>query len=358
MQQITKPTLLLNEKIARSNIQKMVDKAQKNGIPLRPHFKTHVSLEIGEWFKDAGVKQCTVSSVEMAKYFASEWDNITIAFPFNRLEIGEVNQLAANINLNLVIEDLDTLLFLEKNLTSSINYLIKLDVGTNRTGLGVSYDFDSLIKRNDLLNFNGFLAHAGHAYRCRSNDEIRTVYHEVNQQLANLKSRYPKASITYGDTPTCSIIQEFDQVDELRAGNFVFYDWMQLEITSCSFDQIAVCMAVPVVAKHKERNEIVFHGGAVHFSKDQVTNPAGENIFGALVKLTESGWEKMEHTHYMTKASQEHGIITVSDPEDFEQIQVGDIIGVIPAHSCLTANLMAKYTTLNGKDLFHMNWTR
>jgi len=254
MLKVNRPTLLLNEKVARSNIQRMTDKAAANGIGLRPHFKTHVSATIGEWFRDAGVEKCTVSSVEMALYFQKAgWMDITIAFPFNQLEIDILNILAGKGTINLVIEDKDTLKFLEHHLTSAVNYYIKIDVGTHRTGLEVSEDLSDLILDKSLLHFKGFLAHAGHAYRCRNNEQIREVYADVSSLLASLKAKYPEAKISYGDTPTCSIIEQFDHIDELRPGNFVFYDWMQQVITACTFEQIAVCMAVPVVSKHDRR---------------------------------------------------------------------------------------------------------
>ncbi|MGB3468557.1 MAG: alanine racemase, partial [Cyclobacteriaceae bacterium] len=254
MLEITRPTLLVNEKVARRNIRNMARKASENSIPLRPHFKTHVSREIGEWFRDEGITTCTVSSVEMAKYFQlAGWDDITIAFPFNRHEIKIVNKLVANIKLNLVIEDTDTLTYLQQHLSGTVNYFIKLDVGTHRTGLHPDSDFSGLIVDTDRTSFKGFLAHAGHSYKCRSHEEIEKVYREVTNQLKVLKSVHPKAVISYGDTPTCSVIDQFEYIDELRPGNFVFYDLMQHTITSCGFDEIAVCMAVPVVAKHEDR---------------------------------------------------------------------------------------------------------
>ena len=80
---ITKPTFLVDEKKCRANIQKIADKAKRNNVEFRAHFKTHQSLAIGRWFKDAGVNKITVSSLDMAKYFASEWNDITVAFPVN-----------------------------------------------------------------------------------------------------------------------------------------------------------------------------------------------------------------------------------------------------------------------------------
>jgi len=104
---LKRPTLLLDKEKCLHNIQKMKEKADKNGVKFRPHFKTHQSAEVGEWFRDAGVEAITVSSVTMARYFASHgWKDISIAFPVNFAEVDEINELAKTIRLNLLIESM------------------------------------------------------------------------------------------------------------------------------------------------------------------------------------------------------------------------------------------------------------
>ena len=351
--QITKPTLLLNESIAKRNISRMVSKAERSNARLRPHFKTHFSAEVASWYHDAGVTSCTVSSVDMAQYFYQNgWKDITIAFPFNRLEMPAINKMAEDATINLVIEDLNTLAFLKDQSINRIQYFIKLDVGTGRTGLPLAYDFADLTQGSEKVQFKGFLAHAGHTYKCSSNEAIIQANDHIIPELHKLKSKYG-GMLSYGDTPSCSVVPEFSGVDELRPGNFIFYDWMQYKITSCSFEEIAVCMACPVVAKHADRNEIVIHGGAVHFSKDHLDNGYVKN-FGVLVELSENGWKQLDHEHHLVRLSQEHGILSVSDPALYEKIEIGQIVGIIPIHSCLAANLMGSYLTLDGKRITQM----
>ena len=84
LDQIDQPTLVVDEMITRRNIERMVTRAHKNNVSFRPHFKTHQSAEVGEWFREKGVNKITVSSVEMAEYFALHgWQDITIAFSIN-----------------------------------------------------------------------------------------------------------------------------------------------------------------------------------------------------------------------------------------------------------------------------------
>ena len=157
-----------------------------------------------------------------------------------------------------------------------------------------------------------------------------------------------------GDTPSCSICTNFKGVDEIRPGNFVFYDLMQLNLGVCSFDDIAVRLVCPVVAKHLSRNEIVIYGGAVHLSKDSIINVNGKRMYGRIVIQKNGKKELLESLNYVSKLSQEHGILKVTQNQ-FKNFQVGDLVEIIPVHSCLTANLAKRYITTEGEEILTAN---
>jgi len=360
---IVEPTLLLDKKKCLRNIEMMCKKARQHNLLFRPHFKTHQSGQIGNWFRDYGVNRISVSSLNMAQYFADKgWDDITVAFPLNILEIEKINRLASHIRLNLLVESLEIVSQLRLKVKFPVNLFVKIDVGYHRTGLEeedipVIEDILNEINESDLLTFIGFLTHAGHSYHAKNITEIEKIHHESMAILNRLKKRYlkefPDLIISIGDTPTCSIMNDFSLIDEIRPGNFVFYDLMQWRIGACSLDQIAVVMACPVVAKHPKRSEIVVYGGAVHFSKDRAILPDGREFYGLLVDLHENGWDIPDKFSYLKSLSQEHGVLKV-DEEYFNKIQEGDVVGILPIHSCLTANLMKSYLTLDGEIITTM----
>lgn len=351
---ITEPILLLNKKICLANIERMVAKAKRHNLIFRPHFKTHQSHEIGRWFREYEVDKITVSSLKMAEYFAQDgWKDITVAFPANILEIERINCLAHKIQLNLIIESLEVAELLQRELKNTIGAFLTVDVGYHRTGIA-SHDYpkmDSILQfvdRIDQLEFKGFLTHAGHSYSAKGLDEIRAVHETSLSALQALRknyiSRYPNFVISTGDTPACSVMDHFEGVDEIRPGNFVFYDLTQAAIGSCEQKDIAVAMACPVVAKHQDRMELIVYGGGVHFSKDRLEMD-GKVIFGQPVRLVDDGWElAYDESNYVSKLSQEHGTIKVNQAV-FDDYNVGDVIGVLPIHSCMTANLMKEYYT-------------
>ena len=357
---ISTPTLLIDKAKCLKNIERMVAKAQQNRIPLRPHFKTHQSHQVGRWFRSFGVDRIAVSSLKMATYFAADgWNNITVAFPANIREIDCINQLAKKVQLNLLVEDPSTVAALHAKLVHTVNVWIKADIGYQRTGLSTHQfsEIDRVLQQivaSNKLIFKGFLAHAGHSYAARSQKQIMEIHETSLNTFLGFKShyiqQYPNLKLSYGDTPTCSAAVEFSHVDELRPGNFVFYDLAQYRIGSCTIDQIAVTMACPIVAKHPSRQEIVVYGGGVHFSKDRSNLPDGTTYYGLVVEMKKNNWQLPSQRSYVKSLSQEHGIIAAS-PELFANTKVGDLIYVLPIHSCMAANAMKRYQTLDGENI-------
>lgn len=363
MLNIKKPTLLLNSEICRKNIRTMAAKVQGQRVIFRPHFKTHQSATISEWFKTEGVTAITVSSVAMAQYFAYHgWKDITIAFPVNILEIDEINQLASIINLHLLIESEETSRFLNDKLSAECGFFIKIDTGYHRTGIApsniilISKVLDAAYSPK--LHFDGFLTHSGNSYHIKNREELIRIQKTAAENLLRLKKhfhlQYPHIIISVGDTPTCSQLPVAPGIDEIRPGNFVFFDVMQFALGSCRLEDIAVAMVCPVVAVHHNRQEAIIYGGAVHLSKEQtLLLPDPEPLFGLVVSWDGKSWNTFNLLGKVSSLSQEHGIIKLT--QQGCNLKPGDLVAVLPVHSCLTANLMRKYMTLDGAEIETLN---
>jgi D-serine deaminase-like pyridoxal phosphate-dependent protein len=359
--EVTQPTLFVDKDRVMKNIKKMAEKAKESKVLFRPHFKTHYSADIGEWIKQFGVDAITVSSLDMAEYFAENgWKDIILAFSVNIKQIDRINALAEKIDLGLLIESQEAVDFLEKNLTSPVDVWIKIDTDYHRTG--IHWDNETVlskllrnIREIEKLQFVGLLTHSGHSYYKKDKCEIEEVYADTVIKLKNIQERlflqgFPSVKLSIGDTPTCSVITDFSEVDEIRPGNFVFYDVLQLELGVCEEKDIAVALACPVVAKHEERNEIVLYGGAIHLSKDVIYREDETHSYGLVALPEGKGWGKSLKDTFVKSISQEHGIIKTT-PDIIKKVNIGDILYILPIHSCLTADAMKKYFTLDGKEL-------
>ena len=192
-----------------------------------------------------------------------------VAFSLNILEMEAINRLAKSVKLNVVIENRETAKVLAKRASAKMGVYIKIDTGYHRTGIlasqtgAIDFILEDLSK-NKKLTFKGFLTHTGHTYQAQSTHEIFNFHFDALLKTKNLRNQYqkdyPQLEISLGDTPSASICGNFNGVDELRPGNFVFYDLMQHHLGVCKLEDIAVRMVCPVVAKHTSRNEIVIYG--------------------------------------------------------------------------------------------------
>jgi D-serine deaminase-like pyridoxal phosphate-dependent protein len=360
--EIVRPTLVLNKTKCLQNIELMVEKAKRHKLTFRPHFKTHQSAEVGNWFRQFDVDKITVSSVSMAHYFVSnEWKNITIAIPFNILEIPELDKFPPDCILNIVVDSPETANAIGKTVNRNLGVYIKISTGYERTGIEYASipKIDELIfsiNRYSNLKFIGFLTHTGHTYMASSKYEVQNIHYDSLKKMFYLKEYfspdYPELEISIGDTPSCSISENFMGVSEIRPGNFVFYDLMQHYIGACNIDDIALRMHCPVISRQPLRNEVVIYGGAIHFSKDFITNTDGKNLYGRVVIKKDDEQELLDTTNYLSRLTQEHGVVRLN-PSIFRQINIGDILEIIPVHACLTAYSMGRYVTNKG-DIIEM----
>lgn len=360
IESVCSTTLLLDEERCRANIRLMVQRAEGAGVLFRPHFKTHQSNIVGEWLREEGVRCITVSSLRMAAYFADHgWDDITLAFPVNIRELKALKKLTTRIRLQLLVESPEVVHQLDLSGIEA-GVFIKIDTGAGRTGIPVGHHDEicllaEAIHESQTLQLEGLLAHGGNTYQAKGAEAIRKIAEDsaIAMEMAKSKIGTQALILSWGDTPSCSLMNDNPGFDEWRPGNFVFYDVMQYHIGSCRLNDIAVALACPVVAVHPARRQAVVQGGAVHLSKDIIRADNGFELFGYVVEFTDLGWGNPVSGAWLGSVSQEHGIVNL--PEEMcKRLKPGQLIGILPVHSCLTVDAMKEMTTLNGFPVYCM----
>ncbi|MBI1185398.1 alanine racemase [bacterium] len=356
LKNLSEPSLLVDLQKVRGNIARMAEKCHKHKLIFQPHFKTHQSIQIGCLFKEAGVNAITVSSLAMAEYFAADnYSHIHLAMPPIASQAARLQQLARKTNLSVNISCTAHLQALKN--TDGISVFIDLDPNYGRTGIDIANHnlIAALVDEVEQSTHDmaGFYVHNGTTYQ--QPGATKQLHQNALKAIVLLREKLSyNGPVYFGDTPGCSTAQSFEGISHLTAGNFVFYDLMQAQFGSCSEEDIAVCMACPIVEKHHEKQQIVIHGGAVHFSKEQLISPSQTAHFGQLVHLHNEGWSTLQPNCHLISLSQEHGIMQLSQSV-FNSCQVGDFVGVLPVHSCLTAHSMGKYVSFDGESIRTMN---
>jgi D-serine deaminase-like pyridoxal phosphate-dependent protein len=93
---------------------------------------------------------------------------------------------------------------------------------------------------------------------------------------------------------------------------------------------------------------MVVHAGAVHLSKDFIAADQGFRHYGYVVRPQADGWTQPLSGVWLSSVWQDHGLIQFL-PESPMPFVPGDIIGILPIHSCLAADAMGGCMTLTGK---------
>ncbi|EIM76767.1 alanine racemase [Nitritalea halalkaliphila LW7] len=344
------PTLLLDADRCQRNLRRMQEKALHLGLELVPHFKTAQSRRVAQWFKATGGKKITVSSLHLARYLAKEnWDMLHIAFPLSPALLPEIQALASECPLSVQVVNEAFIQACVAQLQVPLAFWIEIDAGYGRAG--IFHDDIERIERVlalsatcPYLRFEGFYIHPGHTYK----GDVDVIYEETLSALAELKNHFkgshPQLKTRVADTPGASMRSDFGTVDSIGPGNYQFYDLTQVAIGSCQREDIAIALVCPIVDIRTERGEVLVHGGGVHLSKDVLNTPTGSS-YGEVVQLSADGhWTLFAEGQapYVKSISQEHGLIQGS-PEWCRSLQVGQPIGILPVHSCMTADCMRGY---------------
>ncbi len=356
---VTTPTFVVDREKARRNIARVAAKARAAGALFRPHFKTHQSAAVAALFREAGVAAITVSSLSMARAFAEEgWNDITIAFPLNVRELPAIDALAARVRLGLLVDSVEAVERLAEGVRNDVQLWVKIDLGARRSGVAADdyktvLDILELARAVPRIAIQGLLTHDARTYAVVGRDAVAGLYAEGIAALDGLRRRlgergFPGLRLSYGDTPTASLVDDFSGVDELRPGNFVYYDLQQYAIGACSAGDIACAVACPVVGVHPKRGEAVVYGGAVHLSRQDQLLPGGKRSFGTVFAPpggAGSAWGGFVPDAYVRSVSQEHGVV-VLPPGELAKLKVGDLLFVCPVHSCLAQDLLRGSTML------------
>ncbi|MCB1056992.1 MAG: alanine racemase [Acidobacteria bacterium] len=359
------PCALIERSVLERNVATMARRMAELGVSLRPHVKTHKCAEIarrqGGFQGDAG--GITVSTLAEARFFAGHgFRDITWALPLDPERLAAVAELQRGLEgLHLLLDDPAVLAAVEAFGSAHgvrFSVFLEVDCGYHRSGvdpgLGEAFELARRLAESPVVEFRGLLTHAGHAYRCQGAAELEAVAEEERSVTAGFAAELraqgvPVPVVSVGSTPTMSRVRDLSGVDEVRPGNYVFYDLHQEAIGSCRRRDIALSVLATVVGCYPQSGRLVLNAGALALSKDRgAEHVEGFRGYGAL--LTADGSRVLDHLR-LTGLSQEHGHVQSFPPERAAELPVGSRVRILPNHSCLTAALHEDYVVVDGDEV-------
>jgi D-serine deaminase-like pyridoxal phosphate-dependent protein len=353
IEHLSTPAFLVDRQVVQRNCDGMRAKAMASKVAFRPHVKTHKTIEIGLMQHGQARGPVTVSTLAEAEAFADAgFRDITYAVPIAPAKLQRAQELAARIDrLNLLIDSEEAFRAMESMEGGPSDVFLKIDCGYHRAGVDPSSP-DSLrlaltMARSSRVTFRGLLTHAGHSYHARHLDEVRSLAAEETACLTRFRSLLETEGVrdlvrSVGSTPTASVVDRFTGCDEVRPGNYVFYDAFQSTLGSCTVHDAAVSVLTTVVGSYPERHALIVDAGALALSKD--TGPDHiEPRFGYGL-VCDANLRPLPMR--VAALSQEHGRI-----EALDTVPVGTRLRIIPNHSCLTAAMFESYHVIEGRQV-------
>ncbi|MGB2868757.1 MAG: alanine racemase [Bacteroidota bacterium] len=360
------PALLLDLDILERNLQTMQERANKLHVSLRPHIKTHKSIEIAKRQVELGAKGITVSTFYEAEQFAAAgFKDITWAFPIPPVYAVKAAELAEKITFRVVIDSPEAKGHLDKVARingSKLHVWLKVDCGLHRAGVEpgskTAEDLARSLTESKVLIFDGILTHAGHSYSARSRNQIIEIAEQERSVMVEFAERMRKQgvkipAISIGSTPTMTLARNLDGINEIRPGNYVFHDYTQVLLDVCGVADCALTVLSSVISHQPNASHFITDAGALALSKDlgprHIRNDMGMGT------IYEDYGRKRLFAHMQLQIlslSQEHGKVAAEKGLNLEgRFQVGDRVQILEHHSCLTAAMFDRYYVVRGDDV-------
>jgi len=196
------------------------------------------------------------------------------------------------------------------------------------------------------LHLRGLLSHAGQAYHAHSEADLREMATSEARTLVQLAEGARAVGIVVeelsaGATPTARYSLQQDGLTEYRAGNFAYFDRTQVGLGAATFDDCALTVLARVVSKPAS-DRIILDAGSKTLSSDGARGFEAAPGYGAVCRLPDGGGPasplQVIPNLLIERLSEEHATVRVTDGAT--PLEPGDLVRVLPNHSCVVSNLV------------------
>jgi len=370
---VNTPALLLDNDRMQANISMMRLRAERLGVTLRPHVKTHKCPQIALAANAGQAGPITVSTLKEAEcFFTAGFKDILYAVGIAPNKLDQVARLRrAGCDLKIILDNLSAAQAVaqaSQRLGLDLPCLLEIDCDGHRSGL--QPDDAQLLPIADLLraagvSVAGVLTHAGESYNCRSIAALQAMAEQERKACVDAAALLRAAGhacpiVSVGSTPTARHARHLDGVTELRAGVYIFFDLVMAGIGACRSDEIALSVLVTVLGHQADKGWVLTDGGWMAMSRDRGTaRQVLDHGYGLVCGLDGQPVPDL----LMTDANQEHGVLSLrpgaATPDLALAYPVGSQLRIVPNHACATAAQHSQYLVIkNGGTHVEMIWPR
>ena len=331
------PALVIERPALLANIDEMASRARRAGAALWPHGKTHKCAEVAGLQRSHGAAGLTVATLAEAEYFvAAGFEDILLAYPpVGEWRLRQLAALARRARIRVVLDDagvLENLIGACRLTGVRVPYLWEVDCGTGRLGTPPGAPTAAVIEaapQAPECPFGGLMTFGGFAYGARDDAELDAAAAAELQAIDDTARALEHRGISVparsaGTTPTTSRLGPDSPIDEIRPGNYVFYDATQVALGLVGRERCALSVLATVVGRPDPRRLILDAGSKAVTAERMTERAAGFGFVRDHPELT------------VARLYEQHAIVTSGAPS---AIPVGARLRIVPNHACTTTNL-------------------
>lgn len=357
------PYLLVDDAVLRRNLESLAERVAGHGLELRPHAKTHKCEQVARRQIECGAAGLTVATIGEAEAFAAAgFTDLFIAYPLwlsdskaARLRVLAESVAAGDQTLRVGVDSIPGAQRLAAGLAGApVEVMVEIDSGQHRSGVAPG-EAGALAAaaREAGLTVAGVFTFPGHGYGPGDarRDAARQEAEALSAAAESLRRRgiEPRV-ISGGSTPTVAFAGP-GELTEVRPGVYPFNDAQQVELGSCTWDDVALVAVATVVSTDAEAPEP--RRRTVPEPRRRVVLDAGSKVLGADRPAWTTGFGRLpDHPDARIISLSEHHAV-VEFPSGAALPALGDRVRVAPNHVCSAVNLADELIAQTADGLEH-----
>jgi D-serine deaminase-like pyridoxal phosphate-dependent protein len=324
------PTPYLQVDLARMrrNVRDAAERAGVAMVALRPHAKTHKSVEIARLQLSSGAAGLTVATIGEAEVFVRHGcGDVFIAYPLwlDDRAAGRLRDLSDRATVAFGVDSVDAAANAGRLLGGTdVEVLVEVDSGQHRTGCPPEDAGQvAAVAARGGMRVRGVFTFPGHSY---SPGGAATAADDERRALAAARDAVQAHGldvrvVSGGSTPSLWNT-DTRTVTEVRPGVYVFGDAQQWELGTMAPEDIALTAMATVVS----------HAGG------RAVLDAGSKVLGADRAPYATGYGRLlDHPEARIVALSEHHAVV--DLVGAPLPRLGETVRVVPNHVCAAVNL-------------------
>lgn len=325
IEELETPCVVIDLDRVEANLKRAQDYADKAGLRLRPHVKTHKLPRFALRQMELGAAGITCQKLGEAEAMADAGLR-DIFLPYNILgaaKLDRLHGLHGRVILSVTADSAVTVAGYAARFTDAghpLPVLVECDTGAGRCGVQDAAEVVALARQIAAapgLVFRGLMTYPPRGGQPQSDAWLAEAVAALAEVAIGVEV------VSSGGSPDLYKAAGLKVATEYRPGTYIYSDRMQVAFGHGTLDDCALTVRTTVVSRPTP-TRAVLDAGSKALAADLCPAPGHGHIVeypGAV----------------MTGLSEEHGHVDLSACPD--RPQIGEVVHVIPNHACVVTNL-------------------